>query len=286
MEYDFSFKGPPVVTAMLVVLCFVLAAAAFYAIAVADNMPLFISCILLIVGGIFFCIGLSQWKLKRIIENTPTSTVRSLAMGLVEITGTVAKPFTTWLTSPFTRNPCTFYYAEIQELRRQGKRSEWVTLFKKNEWVAFYAKDKTGSVLVDPAGATIDSTAVYQTQTGLFSGVPIPIVEFCTKNNIGIRSWLGMSKTLKFTEKILPAKSKIYVLGTAKDNPHVEDGTAQQNSDDIMIQQDKRNPYYISDKSEKEVLTSFAWKVTACLAGGGTGIVAGIVLAVIGFGMG
>ncbi len=288
MELSFSFTGSRLTTSVLVFIVFGLTGFAFYSLAGLDNPLLFFASVLLIIGIIFFSIGLSQWRLKRIIENTPTSKIRSIAMGLVEISGTVAKPFTEWLISPFTKQNCAYYSCTIQEHRKQGKTSTWVTIFSRILSVPFYVKDNTGTVLVDARGATIDTQTVYTKQTGLFSSIsslPKPIVQYCNLNNIGIKGILGMQRPLKFTEQILPVNSTVYVLGTAGDNPHVEEATAQQSMQDIMIQHNARNPYFISTKPEKELLSSFTWNVTACLVGGCAGILIGIGVGLMGVGV-
>ncbi|MDO8660896.1 MAG: hypothetical protein Q7K43_03335, partial [Candidatus Woesearchaeota archaeon] len=149
MELNFSFTGSRAVTFALVIIVFGIAGFAFYSLAGLDNPLLFSASVLLIMGIIFFSIGLSQWRLKRIIENTPTSKIRSIAMGLVEIAGTTAKPFKEWLVSPFTKQNCAYYSCIIQEHRKRGKTSTWVTIFSRILSVPFYVKDNTGMVLVD-----------------------------------------------------------------------------------------------------------------------------------------
>ena len=76
------------------------------------------------------------------------------------------------------------------------------------------------------------------------------------------------NKSLRFTETHLAPNDKIYVLGTAGDNPFVKEATAVQGVEDIMIQKGKK-PFYISDTDEKGVLKSFAWKAYGGVYGGG-----------------
>ena len=46
---------------------------------------------LLMFGVVLIILGLSQWRIKRLIENTPTSKIRGIAMGFVEIQGKISK---------------------------------------------------------------------------------------------------------------------------------------------------------------------------------------------------
>lgn len=235
-----------------------------------------------VVGAIWFATGLKTWNLKRRIENTPTSAIRSLAMGLVEIQGTVQEHEKT-LKSPFTGKPCVYYKYEIQEYRQQGKRSEWVTIKSGEDKTLFCVKDKTGQVLVDPEKAEIDIPSDIDKQTGIFKDLPPTIKTYCSKH-IEMKGWFGFKRTLRFIERHLAPGDKIFVLGTAGDNPHKEEATARHSVEDVMIQHKRTNPFYISDKHEKYVLTSMKWKVYGGILGGGALFTAclAIILAYLG----
>ena len=102
--------------------------------------------IFLIAAGIILLIwGLISFKMKRLIENTPTSKIRSIAMGLVEIYGEVQPLKDNILKSPFSNNDCVYYKYNVKELRQTGKSSHWVTIKKGEEKKLFYLKDETGS---------------------------------------------------------------------------------------------------------------------------------------------
>ncbi|MDD5086676.1 MAG: hypothetical protein PHV16_02895, partial [Candidatus Nanoarchaeia archaeon] len=58
-------------------------------------------------AGVFlFWEGIKTLKHKRLIENIPTSKIRSLAMGLVEIYGEVVPAYKEVLKSPFSNKDC------------------------------------------------------------------------------------------------------------------------------------------------------------------------------------
>ena len=60
----------------------------------------------------------------------------------------------------------------------------------------------------------------------------------------------------------------MYILGTAGDNPFVEEATGKRNVDDIMIQKGNEKIYYLSDKSEKGLVSGLAWKAFGGIFGG------------------
>ena len=91
---------------------------------------------------------------KRLILNTPSSKIRSAAMGLVEINGLATGPYT--MPAPITTVPCYYYRTMAWRWERRGKSSEWVKVADESLHVPFYLDDNTGRVLVDPRDAEMD----------------------------------------------------------------------------------------------------------------------------------
>ncbi|HLC33087.1 MAG TPA: GIDE domain-containing protein, partial [Candidatus Nanoarchaeia archaeon] len=223
-----------------------------------------------LVAGIGLVIfGFRQWTIKRLIENTPTSKIRSIAMGLVEICGTVGKPLKEYLKAPFTGKDCVYYSYAIEEQRTGNKgQTYWVTLRSGEQSVPFFVKDNTASVLVESKNASLSLTSDFHQTLSLWTNISPHIKSFSEKNNLRLHGLFG-NRPLRFTEINLAPNDKIYIFGTAGDNPYVKEATAASGVDDMMIQKGNK-PFYISDKDEKGVLKSFAWQVYGCLFGGST----------------
>ncbi len=64
--------------------------------------------------------GFYLLRMKRKIENTPTSRIRSVAMGMVEVKGKAIRKYA--LVSPMTQTPCVFY--RLTRYRRD-KNNRW-----------------------------------------------------------------------------------------------------------------------------------------------------------------
>src|SRR5277367_7204011 len=75
-------------------------------------------------GLYFFVRGFQLLQRKRLIMNTPSSKIRSAAMGLVEVSGLATGPYT--LTAPITGVPCYFYRTMVWQWKQHGKGSSWV----------------------------------------------------------------------------------------------------------------------------------------------------------------
>jgi hypothetical protein len=216
--------------------------------------------------GIFsFIVGLKKLFLKRMIENIPTSKVRSIAMGLVEVYGEVVP--LKLLKSPFTGKGCVYYRYQIEELRSTGKSSHWATIRKEESCTPFRLKDETGEILVDCTGANVETR--YDTRFESRSGKdpPSQVVSFLRANKIAHEGFLGINKHMRYTEWFIGPKERIYVMGTAADNPGVR--LSAKGTENIMIRKGENDrTFYVSDKSEKDILSSLGWKVRLGVFGG------------------
>ena len=233
---------------------------------------IFITILLLVIGVFLLMISYNKLKRKRLIEGLATSKIRSLAMGLVEIFGKVEliKKF----SSPFSKTYCVYCRYTIEEYRQQGKSKSWVKIKDEILKENFYLKDSTGKVLVDPTKAELDIPKNYETNT-----LSPNIKKFLEANNIKYTAFFGLgTKILRFREYLIKPNQELFIIGTADDNPYVEEGKGIKNEHDIMIQKGKE-VYFISDKDEKALLKAHNWTI-------GVTLILGIILTVMGFALG
>lgn len=229
---------------------------------------IFIASLVGFFGGLgLFYQGFGWLKQKRMIENIPTSKVRSIAMGMVEVYGSVVPIKAKILKSPLSEKECVYYTYTIEEYRSSGKSSRWVTIKSGSDQSLFFLKDDSGAVLVNPDGATVDIPSDFTYQTRMGKDPPGAVIKFLVANKLSYESFFGLNKTMRFTESYVAPGDKLYIIGEAQDNPHLEDGSAKKNEEDIMIAKGG-NFYYISDKPEAEVLRSYGWWVAGGLFGG------------------
>jgi len=219
-------------------------------------------------GFVLLALGFIWFRKRMLIENTPTSKVRSLAMGLVEVYGKVASAGT-MLKSPFGGDDCVYYKYHIDEYRQTGKNAHWVTVRKGEERMRFYLDDGTGQVLVDPKGAGIETSEDYRYDSGWGKDPPRMVMDFLDGNGMKHEGFLGTNKQLRFIEHNIAPSDKLYVMGTAADNPFVEEGMAKQSHEDIMIQKGSFDKFFfISDKPEKDIVSGLRWKSLGGIFGG------------------
>ncbi len=158
--------------------------------------------------------GFCRLRRKRLIENIPTSTIRGLAMGLVELNGKaeMTKP----LKSPLTQVNCVLYRYLIEEYRSSGKSGRWVKIASGNSFYCpFWLDDGTGKIMVFGQGAELILPVDYEYKTVMGVAIPANLIEFMEKNDISYKTWLG-KRSLRFKEWFICPGENVYILGSAK----------------------------------------------------------------------
>ena len=216
--------------------------------------------IVFLIGLGLFIHGFRMLSRKRLIENIPTSKIRSLALGLVEITGKAIAEEGTVRNSPFSGKDCIYYFFRVEEHRRQGKNSRWVTVKKGEYRPEFYVQDDTGKVLVDPAGAEINVPKDFEYNSGLLNDPPAHVKEFLKANDISHDSFLGLNKRMRYREYLIEPGDTVYIMGSSANNPVIEHSTDDHTSKLIIQKGENQKFYYISDQSEKKVISSLKWQ--------------------------
>ena len=219
--------------------------------------------------GIFTGMGLSAYgvvlnKRKQLIESIPTSAVRSLAVGLVEVSGR-AQPERAPLRGPFSGLPCVLYAYTVEERRQSGKYSRWETIAKGASEEPFYVQDDTGKVLVVPFGARLILPDKTTTRNNVTGTLPEATILGLLKLGIAVDGWLG-DKTIRCGETLILPDEPVYVMGTAQEHRSVADSTDY--SAQLYIGSSRDDEFLISDRSEKELLAGLQWQLWASIGGG------------------
>ena len=294
------------------------------------------------IGVVFGFVGLfkgfKNLKLKRLIENIPTSSIRSLPMGFVEITGKGVKTFE--LSTPFSNFPCVFFQYLVEEYRSSGKSGHWATIKRYTSPLPFLVDDGTGSIYVNPGGAQAELKSKNVFTNQFFNTLPVNAKKFLDMNGISYTGFLGFQKKMRLTEYFIAPGSPVYVLGTARHqggkldsspeysdklslkkemvidtlkklkksdilfkkydlnkDGQIDDTEWQKARDDVIKWIDYKvdsniepakekeeakveiglgnegQPFFISDRSQQEVLAGMFWKSTGYIIGGAVLIV-------------
>lgn len=117
--------------------------------------------------------GWRECRRYQLSRNTPTSTVRSLAVGAAEVEGR-AVPVDEPLTSPLTGTDAVLHEIEIQQVD-PGHDDQNDTILEASDHVAFAVDDGTGAVRVDPAEAEVLVETEKRTRIPADEDPPAPL---------------------------------------------------------------------------------------------------------------
>ena len=234
-----------------------------------------IGVMLIILGLIMFYNSLKNLKIKRLIENVPTSKARSVAMGLAELKGKIESRNNT-LTDPFDGKDCVYWHIHIQQYMKRGKRRTWVTRHKAKKQVPFYLTDQTGSVLVNMQGANsknVKRDNEYESAMFFSDDIPSKVEDYCNKENVKLRGWLGGKKRMRFRVTYLEPNDDIFIIGSAR-SPNIDETNGLKKIT-AVIDKSKDGIFILSDKSEKELIDDYgsqSWIVPLGITLSGIGL--------------
>lgn len=151
----------------------------------------------LFAGGAFWG-SFHYLRLKRQLENLPTSKIRSVALGLVEVHGRARRTYA--VVSPMTQQPCVFY--RLRKLRRNHENQSWEEVSTTDCGpVPFAIEDDTGRLTVDPRGAVLKPRHRQE-------GLPGQMSMLLMASSVS-------DPTEKWIEEIIPEGAPVYVVGYA-----------------------------------------------------------------------
>ncbi len=162
---------------------------------------------LLLGGGYFLWRGFKNLKLHRKISGLATSKARSMAMGLVELSGVARPAFPR--QDPVYSKPCCYFRLKLEQYRSSGKSGHWVTIHEdSSDGSPFYCQDITGKVVIVPKNPEIHFTNRFVFKNGIFGTKDSSAVAFFNSR------WKGLS-SLRLTMNVLREGDPLYVNGCA-----------------------------------------------------------------------
>lgn len=183
-----------------------------------DTLAIFIFSLLAFLLGVALIFwGVRVYRKSRLVANTATENVRSMAVGRTELQG-VASPIGEPFRQPFRDEPCLYASWKIEEYRRQrssknnrNKRS-WETIASGSYTEPFVLDDGTGKALVNATSSAtwqLTSGCSSTWRVGSRSNPDSMIAEFCQREGISPRS----SNRRRYSQTVLRPDTEVYVLG-------------------------------------------------------------------------
>jgi hypothetical protein len=182
----------------------------------SDPTRLIAWCVIGICAGVYlFFNGFRLLRRRKQILNTPVSRIRSASMGMVELSGLAAGPYT--IVAPITARSCYFYRTIIWEWKRRGRSNQWVKIAGECAHVSYFLDDNTGKVLIDPRGAELDLHCDFKQE---FCDSFFTSKEEAPPNvrNFLMQHGVSTGNKIKVEEYCIKPKNALFVMGTLAEN--------------------------------------------------------------------
>lgn len=145
----------------------------------------------------------------RTIEDTPTSKIRSCAQGFAELEGTQGNVEGCQVLGHLSKTKYTWYNYTIQRYQKSvgGKHAHWVTIEEGESSTEFQITDDTGTCIVKPKGAQIQSNLKLQWK-GFQRNPTYP-----PPSNILKQCLAAVFGKYRYTENFMLPNTPIYAIG-------------------------------------------------------------------------
>jgi hypothetical protein len=176
-----------------------------------------------------FWYAFKAWAKNRVIEDTPTSRVRSAAQGYVELKGRSLPSADSKNRAPLTGTPCAWWRYKIEQRGGSGRSRSWSTVDSGTSTEPFVLDDDTGQCLVDPNGAE-----VFPGATDVWYG-PEAWPQVRIPNGTGVLGWLVdhlVTDKYRYTEYRLQAHEPLYAIGAFRSLG----GASVEDPDDAVVE--------------------------------------------------
>lgn len=246
--------------------------------------------------------GFDTWQLGRLVQDTPTSKVRSMPVGRVELEGTARKREGS-VTPPLTDEECVYvnWKAEKREKYTDddgNTRYRWETIASGTENFPFDLEDDTGKVRIrtdrdDPEFDIRQGDHDWQQTYGQGESAPTAVRRFVRGdgdptgvtvpddgNDGGLLdravdvvtsdaadSLAATANKRRYSETVLPIDSHVYVLGGAEPRENAEMESTQ--ADLLEVREDPGSgEFLISDTKEEQLQDAYSkWGPLKSLGG-------------------
>jgi hypothetical protein len=152
-------------------------------------------------------------KRKRVIEDTPTSLIRSAPQGYIELQGMAELMDGDPIHAPLSIRRCTWYKYKVEHREQHysnGKRTtRWTTVDQGTCDELFYLIDTSGQCAIDPEGA-----AVTPTHRNIWYGTSRIPGRYHESDGVWWARAMGqMGKPYRYTEQRIEPGDQIYAIG-------------------------------------------------------------------------
>ena len=156
-------------------------------------------------SGWGFLRGFRWWRWARLIEDTPTSRVRSAAQGHVELVGTARMMPGAPVIAPLSKRACVWWSFTVERrVRDQRGRKSWRITHRGVSDSLFHLEDDSGPCVVDPDGAEVLAVA----RDTWYGETPLPVAGPPAE-----RGFRGFGREYRYRETRIHDGEPMYAIG-------------------------------------------------------------------------
>lgn len=161
----------------------------------------------------------------RLIEDTPTSRLRSAAQGYIEVEGIASLMPGPAIVCPLTMTDCAWWRYKVEQKQtrtdlRGRRRTRWVTVDSGTSDDCFLINDGTGQCVVDPTGAQVIPAVTRR----WYGHRPRPDVGW----EHGRGFWRSAFCDYRYTEELILPANAVYALGSYRTQSGAPDAFDEQ----------------------------------------------------------
>ena len=270
----------------------------------------------IVAGILLFFRGFPLLKRKSLVQDIPTSTVRAASLGAVEVSGTVVGPYT--VISPLSESDCFFYRAVArgssgEEGKTTAKAESLCVPFFLDDGTGRLMVDPRGAELeiqssveeeYSPSTGT-GFTRHFLNRHGISASAPAHLEEYCIREG-DVLFVLGTLRENPGPTTVLPSSSEpsevppgflspaaadlqrrtaiesMYPPGTALPPTPLQESLKAKSFDlnppVLLMKGTAGEPFFISWRSQRDVVQMLAWRSTLYIWGGPILALAGLWL--------
>ncbi len=195
--------------------------------------------LLVVLSGVSFFLVFYNWRRARLIEDVPTSLIRSAAQGYIELIGSAQLMPGTPITAPLTGLPCTWYRYKVEEKEVRHVRGRQETRWRKinagDSGELFLLVDETGQCVIDPDGAEV----LPSVKDSWYGNTRNP--EFKPTGNYDLFS----GGRYRYTEHRINVGDHLYAIGYFNTISNIEHGSMNEDIKAILRQWKKSPDHFL-----------------------------------------
>lgn len=232
------------------------------------------------VGAVALKLGADRYRKSRIVKDTPTERIRSLAIGRTEITGT-ARPYDGTYEEPFGNGEVVFARWRVSEWREKHPNDDeddtktWKTVGSGRIGDRIVLEDETGAVTLEtPPTGDLSDDLVRTEEVGPGTVPPGKIAEFLESQGISTAS----SNKRQFRQHVIRDGTELYAFGevSRRDSDSRKESVVEKLLErhdtfveELIFSRDSSTEQYIvSDKDEDEISRDASLWTLVFLLGG------------------